>query len=72
MYTSKPLLLKRLFLAANPYSSAKYLLHRQYYKVTKLQHLTVVAYCSSLFAADFTPMIRYFTAVLDILLYIKF
>ena len=35
----------------------------QFYKVTKLQHLTVVVYCSYLFAADMIPIISHFIAV---------
>ena len=46
--------------------SAKYQLYKQSNKVTKMQHLTVVGYCSNSFAAAFLPMVSYFRAVLII------
>ena len=59
-------------MAANPCStayadcSAKYQLHKQSYKVTKMQHLTVVVYCITSFAAAPLLMVSYFITVLII------
>ena len=48
------------------YCSAKYLLPMQFYKVTQMQHLVVVGYCSNQFAATFLPMVSYFISMLII------